>query len=930
MFRKLSLTLAVSAVLSPIGVYALGLGDIDTKSALNESFKANIQLLSVAPGEIDGIRAELASPSDFAKAGLERPFLLSKLRFNPVELDDGKYVIRVSTRGPVREPFLNFLVEVNWPKGRLLREFTVLLDPPVTTGRKPPPIQVAAVPVRELMPSPPPIVPAPVHRPPPAQVSAGDYGPVPRGATLWGIARDMAVPGATTEQVLMALYRANPHAFAKNDINNLLAGVALRLPGREEILSTSPRQARSEFRGQTVHGSDATVRPPRRTVHPDQLQIATAPAEPTTQPSEGEGVAVRGGDFEQVKTDLMMVRETSESTRQETEDLRSRIRELESQLGDIRQLLKLKSNQLAQLQGDPQPLGSMAEDALDSEIGEEEAFAPPVEPIRIEEAPAVPVEPVIEQAGAETELASPMEPQLEDVETGDTPREPEQEQEPVIEPEPTVQETVEVQEITAPVPFEPPVAETITPAEPPVVQEQPRPAPKPSLPPLAKAEPVGLGSMDDLLEDPTMLAAGGGGAIVLLGLVWWLMRRRRVVESEYQEDVLSTPIESSTIELEEEGERETASRPESGEETSFISDFSPSDIDALQEETGEVDPAAEADVYIAYGRYQQAESLISQALEKAPGRLDLKMKLLEIYFTTRNVSAFTGMAKQMRDDGVEQGDPQLWARVQSMGRELAPGHDMFGGESELDDLPIAADSEVSLVNDGELASDSEDLANLDLDLDLDTEMSELSDSSEGGVSDFLGSDMGSMLEPPPPPIGHDASEPSPLADSLSDSAAVGKEDSDFTLDLDTLDDMNLGDLDLDLDDVSTHKDEAKAVETKEPELSLQLPEEALYPVADFAQEEEDVPVISMDELESVEIQDVSESEVLFEGDEEAPLVDMLGVGGRDEEIDTKLDLAKAYAEMGDAEGAREILDEVLEEGSDKQKSQAGELKAKLV
>jgi len=138
MFRRVSLALAIAAALAPLNVQSLGLGEIQSKSYLNQTLDADIQLLSVDPDELDGIKVKLASVEEFKRAGIDRPFVLNSLRFKPVRLPNGKMVIRASSSDPIREPFLNFLVEVNWPKGRLLREYTVLLDPPVTLPRRSP------------------------------------------------------------------------------------------------------------------------------------------------------------------------------------------------------------------------------------------------------------------------------------------------------------------------------------------------------------------------------------------------------------------------------------------------------------------------------------------------------------------------------------------------------------------------------------------------------------------------------------------------------------------------------------------------------------------------------------------------------------------------------------------------------------------------
>ncbi|MCW8947129.1 MAG: pilus assembly protein FimV, partial [Sedimenticola sp.] len=129
MVRKLSLAMALVLGVSPLSSLAVGLGDIQLKSALNQYLDAEINLLSVDKDEISDIKVTLASPEAFRRSGIERPFILSKLRFQADETKDGKTIIRVSSRDPIREPFLNFLIEVNWPKGKLLREYTVLLDP---------------------------------------------------------------------------------------------------------------------------------------------------------------------------------------------------------------------------------------------------------------------------------------------------------------------------------------------------------------------------------------------------------------------------------------------------------------------------------------------------------------------------------------------------------------------------------------------------------------------------------------------------------------------------------------------------------------------------------------------------------------------------------------------------------------------------------
>ncbi len=250
MVRKLSLAIAVALGVSSFGVNALGLGTLHSKSALNEYFNADIELLSLGKGELDDIKVGLAPAEAFRNAGIERPFYLSQLKFKPMRLPDGRSVIRVTSRDPVREPFLDFLVEVNWPKGRLLREYTVLLDPPVTLARRPAavasPEAAARQPVtRTTTSQPAPQAPAAV-----ANAEAGEYGPTRRNDTLWSIASRVRHPGVTQEQMMMALFQNNPDAFIGRDINKLRIGEILRVPSREETLTLTAAEARQAFRRQ--------------------------------------------------------------------------------------------------------------------------------------------------------------------------------------------------------------------------------------------------------------------------------------------------------------------------------------------------------------------------------------------------------------------------------------------------------------------------------------------------------------------------------------------------------------------------------------------------------------------------------------------------------------------------------------------------------
>ena len=142
MFRKTILASTLSLLLTPGAVWGLGVGGIRTESALNQPFAAEIDLVGANPDELDAVKVTLASEAEFAKRGADRQHYLTKLSFKPQISPRGKPVVRVTSAEPIREPYMNLLIEVAWPKGRLVREYTVLLDPPVTARRAPPPLSV--------------------------------------------------------------------------------------------------------------------------------------------------------------------------------------------------------------------------------------------------------------------------------------------------------------------------------------------------------------------------------------------------------------------------------------------------------------------------------------------------------------------------------------------------------------------------------------------------------------------------------------------------------------------------------------------------------------------------------------------------------------------------------------------------------------------
>ena len=255
MFRKSALAMAMLGALATGNVVALGLGEIELKSSLNQPLNAEVVLLSATDAELQELKVAIGSSAAFEKAGIERPLFLTKLRFEVRTNADGKPVVRITSRDAVQEPFLDFLLELSWSKGRLLREYTVLVDPPVTMPATAPALQA---PVAQ------PLAPSAgatgsfqlasrvthTAQMPPVSVGPGEYS-VRRNDTLWKVASQVRPDtGVSIEQTMLGLLRANPEAFQDNNINNLKAGYILRVPSREDMMSVSRAEAFGESRAQ--------------------------------------------------------------------------------------------------------------------------------------------------------------------------------------------------------------------------------------------------------------------------------------------------------------------------------------------------------------------------------------------------------------------------------------------------------------------------------------------------------------------------------------------------------------------------------------------------------------------------------------------------------------------------------------------------------
>lgn len=952
--RKFPKTMAFMGLITPVGANALGVGEIRLHSALNQVLDADIPLIA-SSGEADsGIRVNLASPGAFAKAGLDRPYYLSGLRFTPVKKGN-QVVVKVTSRDVIREPFLNFLVEVNWPQGRMLREFTVLLDPPATF--KTPASPSVSVPVtgsttvtrsRYPVDAPSnygfksvnkaanrPAAPSPSQ--PPSHVRSR------RNDTLWGVAsRANRGRGVSQEQMMIALYEANPDAFYKKNVNALKAGHRLKVPSADELKKYTRREALAEFNRQNAAWRGKTDSTPARTVADSKTSKSAAAPTSTksasgtsglklVSPAKGETVSGKvsssTGKASGAGADLAL--EMAETVSQENDELRERMKLVEQQLAKMQELLALKDKQLAALAakntGGAEPRvvdleqqgtettesATVAADpvsAPDAGVSSAAGAAPvseAAEILPVAEPATETSQPVVESVEADTQIdvaadeSAPTELASEVVEEISA-----------ITPAETA-EGVVTQPEAGPVPD---LSEAV-PANPVTASSDSATSPAPAV-----ADDSGAASADEpgflaeMLDQPYYIAAAGG-VVFLFALIGWMMiRRRNNIAMVEAESILSA--EESVREVAEENAGADVNPGSNADEigvvaeSSFLSEFTPSDFDALETEHDDVDPVSEADVYLAYGRYQQAEDLIRNAIENYPDRDECKLKLLEIHYATEDKDSFASYAGELVSMKTE--NPDFWAKVMEMGREICPQNALFaeqGGSSFGPDITddagmIEGTESVDLEQqsapfehiDDSIADDSpqEQEANFGFNVEIpgesdgdeDTRAAAGQFESEAVVQtlDLDGAEdsaMGQEIEFP----GVSVDDSSVIEDDTGDAPAegltgtVGEETGVMDFNMST---------------------EAAAVESSEP----------------VSVEHENTLDFDMDFGSAGAVDSGAQSEPSEPTD-----VDVYDLTDMDE-IETKLDLAKAYVEMDDQDSARDILSEILDQGTDEQKIEA--------
>lgn len=789
-------TFLMGALFLSAAGHAAGLGKLNLQSALGETLKAEIDVVALKPGELESLAARVAKPETYKQANVEYQGAVATIRAK-IESAGGRPVIRLSSTQPINEPFLNLLIELTWDQGSVLREYTLLLDPPTYTPPQPAaPVTrgAEAKPIEQPKPS----APAPAPAAPPAPVAkaapapgpasaaygaaADTYGPVVRGDTLSGIAERMRHPGASLEQMLFALFRANPDAFVGNNMNRLKTGPVLKVPSRDEVMAIEQKEAVKEFRTQVADWQSY-----KQSLAGAAVGGAPAAGADRTAAGTVTGAVAERGHGQQPPSEVLKL---SKGEGANVANLQERIRSLEEENVAKEKALKEAQDRVAALEKNIQDMQKLIELKAQPPVA---APAKPAEPAAKPEAPR-PAEPAAKPEAA----AAPAAP------------------------------------AAAPAPAAPPPA--AAPAPPPA----PKPAAKPPAPKPPPPPPEEPSLVDTLLEEPLYLAGAGAALVALLGggLMYARRKKQQAAEewaaAEAKLDAAATSPAESTSQM--------FAQPQTPETTAA----GPGSMD-------EVDPVQEAEVYLTYRRDGQAEEVLKEALAKTPNRPEVYVKLLEIYGMRKDKASFESTARKLQ--AIAGGTPH-WDKAVTMGLALDPSNSLYGGS------PGAGGEREALDVTSPPTQFEPQSANVDFDL------------GDGGGGESEVEDVTKWR----PPSGLDTTNV-----DFEVTSGVGE----------------------------GHHEEMKSASSLDQPLAFEsgLTERSQTGERKGPQES---TTTKLDFDFSLDL-----------GDE--PAAAQTGGDAQWQEIATKFDLAKAYKEMGDNDGAREILKEVLREGNPQQKKEAQEL-----
>lgn len=869
--RKAALAAAALAALalSAPSAWSLSLGRVTVQSALGEPLRAEIDVPDINAEEAASLRTVIAAPDAFVAAGLEYNPAMPGLQLSLQRRADGRAFIRLSSDRPINDPFIDMILEASWSSGRIVRDYTLLFDPPALrpSGSTPNPTlsQVAPGPAISPLvrgsttPAPSPATPDPVRSPPaakptptptpasapapkPTVVAGQDVGKqvlVKAGDTAGKIAVNEKSASVSLDQMLVALLRSNPEAFIEGNINRIRAGAVVQIPSSEQALSVTSSEATRVLATQSknfnsyrntlatnapvaaVGGADRTASGKVQAKVEDKKPSAATP----------DKLTLSKGGVQAKETESKIARERADK------EAAARAAEIAKNISDLKKATAAIAPASA-----PAAVGAAASSPIT--------------------APGIPV---ASTASATAAAAASV-----------------------------------------------PAAAASAPAKP----------PPPAVPPMPIEEP---GMLDSLLDDP-LIPAAGAGLLALLGGGLLVYRKRQKKPTN--------PVDSSFIESRLQpdsffgasgGQRVDTSSD--GPATGSSMMYSPSQLDAADD----VDPVAEADVYMAYGRDLQAEEILKEALRTNPGRLAIHTKLLEIFAKRRDARNFeSGATQAFQLTGNNSPD---WTRICELGQSIDPSNPLYqpgGAPASADAAPAASAAAASQFGATVALSAHPELTPaapgaVDLDLDLDFSLDDAPPAS--GISDLTGSTLTpSAVEPTvkmeAPVVPAPAADDNSLDFELSDSAEMTPTPAPELPDLPVVpgstdggpmpatDGLDLPDLD------------PPAIQTAPPE----------PPKHDEGMLEFDMGSLSLDLDPPAPTTEPAPSSAQLVEPALLPDIDMptqAPDSTGEDPLETKLALAEEFVSIGDEDGARALIEEVMAEATGEMRAKAQRALANL-
>jgi pilus assembly protein FimV len=841
---------AAGLIAAPLMANAAGLGKLSVTSALGQPLAAEIELFAADKAELDSLSATLASDQAFRDARVEFAPVLSSLRFTVVKKPNGKAVLKVTSSRPVNDPFVDMLIELNWASGRLVREYTMLLDPPGTAVA-----QTVA-----------PVVVAPLPEPVPAPATTA----APEPAAAYALAPESA-PEAAPTPALEAAPDAQPAAES-----------AAEAPKAQAAAESAPEPA-----PQAQDTPEPEVATPPSSATSSAPQSAPVPRE---EAAATDRVAVKGGDTlshiaSRVRPDAVSLEQTLVGLyRENPQAFEGNINRLKagktlnvpsaekvaaiSQQEAVREL-KLQS---ADWRAYRQKLAAAVSAAPQAQPTSGQASSGKITP-KVEDR----AEPVADAQqdvlklskvtpAAATQAAKPAENLAAQEQEEDATARAKSLQESgqrVAMLEKQIEDIEKLAELKEEKQGEAPAPAADEPASGPAAEGPAAPEPELAAPAMEapQASPAPADNWyDPILADP-LYWGGGLAALGLGGVLWWMMAgsRRRKTGIELEDSLMS----SGEVRPANAGGAASGGSVNTGD-SSFLTDFSQAGLGTI--DTHDVDPIAEAEVYMAYGRDAQAEEILKEAIGKNPDRHEIRVKLLEIYAARRSAAAFGAAAGELYAALGSKPGP-LWDKVCEMGRSIDPTNPLYGSV-EAGASPAATVAATAAVAGGAVAFADEPIVPKSL----------------------------AAVSPAAQAITRLESAPAPVLESVSGNSPLDFETAGDVLDFDTL-------------PAGTPAPAADPREIDTQGLKFELPDL-------------DIGAATGSDLKldlGLEADSAAGGKYDFSGFD----LDLGGAaGGELDEVGTKLDLARAYVEMGDKEGAREILNEVLAEGNASQKADA--------